>query len=60
MPTYHRRLAAIGVTVDRGVAVGDPLADAEPFTAARAGGGREALRRCKVFMGNLVLRRVVE
>jgi len=55
---YHRRLAAIGVPVpaDRGVPVADPFADvdAEPFTG-RVGGGRDAFKRCRVFIGNLVL-----
>jgi hypothetical protein len=47
----HRRLAAIGVPVYHGVPVADPFADAEPSTAARVGGGREALRRSKVLWG---------
>lgn len=56
----HRRLAAIGVPIDRGVPGSDPFANPFKFTGFKVGGGREAFRRCKVFMGNLVLQCVME
>jgi hypothetical protein len=53
----------MGVPADRGVPVVDPFVDAkaegEPFAEERVAGGREAFRRCKVFIGNLVLYSVV-
>lgn len=66
-PTYlpdYLRLADIGVGVltDRGVpASADPFVrcraglGVEPFTGASEGGGREALSRWSVLIGNLVL-----
>lgn len=55
----HRRLAAMGVPIECGVPAADPLADTaaegDPFAGVRVGGGREAFRRCNVFIGNLVL-----
>lgn len=49
----------MGVPVDRGVPFVDPFADAkaegDPFAEVSVGGGREAFRRCNVFIGNLVL-----
>lgn len=56
---YQRRLEDIGVATGRGVPTVELFADAEadPLTGVRDGGGRDAFKRCSVFIGNFVLER---